>query len=81
MFHSFQSFISCAYENEVANISNISFYNAVSTECLLKRGFGLSQTSSYSPVPVDTLFSYSIDLDGCQTKCDTLVWGLFNISM
>ena len=52
------------------------FNKAVNAKCLRKREFGLSQTTSDPPIPVDGQASYSIDLDGCQTKCDTLVRGI-----
>ena len=51
------------------------FNEAVNAKCLLKREFGLSQTTSDPPIPVDGQASYSIDLDDCHTKCDTLVRG------
>ena len=58
------------------------FYNeAVSAECLPKRGYGLSATTDVAPVPVAGQATFKIGIDECQTKCDTLVWGLFNISM
>ena len=59
----------------------IFFYNeaVLNAECLPKRGYGLSATTNVAPVPVAGQASFQIEHDECQTKCDNLVWGLFNI--